>query len=222
MCKIISLVNSDLKGEICTMADLLYTLHEESKGFFKDRGSKFIAFAFPFKEQEVFDARLAELKKEYYDARHHCQAFRLGLEGETTYANDDGEPSHSAGTPILGAIQSHNLTNVGVIVIRYFGGTKLGIRGLIDAYKAAAEDAIENNLKLPIIPRTIFSLLFPYTKTSDLNRILHRYETDKVHSEYTDVCKIDLAINDTEFEQINEDLVKAGFDVNVLERGKTD
>ena len=119
------------------------------------------------------------LKKKYHDARHHCYAYRLGKKGETTFATDDGEPSHSAGDPILNAIRAEQLTNVLVCVVRYFGGTKLGVRGLIEAYGEAAALALEKMDRVELIDKVIFTLKFPYDKTSEVNRILHPYEIEE-------------------------------------------
>jgi uncharacterized YigZ family protein len=121
------------------------TICLESEGLFKEKGSKFIAYAYPcFLDSEVKE-RINVLKKTHPHARHFCYAYKFGFKGETYRANDDGEPNNSAGTPILGQIQSFELTNILIVVVRYFGGTKLGVSGLVNAYKLAAKDAIENN-----------------------------------------------------------------------------
>lgn len=134
------------------------------------------------------DERLAALRKQHYDARHHCHAFRLGANGDQVFAHDDGEPAHTAGTPILAAIRSASLTDVGVVVVRYFGGTKLGVRGLIEAYRGAAEAALASNQLDPIIPRKSFSLDFAYEQTSEINRLLHPFSLTQVQATYTDRC----------------------------------
>lgn len=123
--------------------DQYKTIRESSEGLFKDRGSKFFAYLFPIRTEEDFKERLDEIKKEHYQARHHCYAWRLNPEDIQYRANDDGEPSHSAGTPILHALQSAELVNVGAVVVRYFGGTKLGVGGLINAYRSATDEAIK-------------------------------------------------------------------------------
>ena len=125
-------------------ADKYLTIEKNSDGIFKDRGSKFLAFAYPVSSPEEIKIILAELRKKYHDARHHCYAYMLGAEKETYRSNDDGEPSSSAGKPILGQIQSNNLSNILIVVVRYFGGTLLGVGGLINAYRSAAADAIRN------------------------------------------------------------------------------
>ena len=126
-------------------ADTYFTLKGNSEGFYKEKGSKFLAFAFVISSEEDVKKIIAELKKKYYDARHHCYAYVLGNQSEKYRANDDGEPGHSAGDPILGQIRSNSLTNTLIVVVRYFVGTKLGIIGLINAYKTATADSIASN-----------------------------------------------------------------------------
>ncbi|MEQ9007162.1 MAG: YigZ family protein, partial [Ekhidna sp.] len=118
---------------------IYHTIKEKSEGLYKEKGSKYLAFAYPVKSEVEIKEIQESLRKEYYDARHHCFAWVLGMDDQSYRANDDGEPAHSAGDPILGQIRSFELTNVLVVVIRYFGGTKLGVGGLINAYKTATE-----------------------------------------------------------------------------------
>ena len=120
------------------------TIKSKSEGSYKDKGSKFYAFAYPVTTEDEIKEIQAKLRKEYYDARHHVFAWRLDADKKRFRASDDGEPSNSSGPPILGQIQSYDLTNILIVVIRYFGGTKLGIPGLINAYKTSAKEAIEN------------------------------------------------------------------------------
>jgi uncharacterized YigZ family protein len=126
--------------------DSYFTIAKASEGVFRDRGSKFLSFAFPVNSEEEIKANIIALKKLHPSAVHHCYAWRIGPAGEAFRANDDGEPSNTAGKPILSQIQSNNLTNVLIVVVRYFGGTLLGVSGLINAYKNAAADAITNAL----------------------------------------------------------------------------
>lgn len=123
------------------MNDLFRTISSPSRGSFKDRGSKFLAFAYPVSDEKEIRVHLDALRKDYHDARHHCYAWRLGAEKELYRVNDDGEPSGSAGKPILGQMLSKDLTDILVVVIRYFGGTLLGVGGLINAYRSATADA---------------------------------------------------------------------------------
>lgn len=175
---------------------------ETSEGTFKDRGSKFFAFAFPVREVDEVNEIVQEVKKKYYDARHHCVAYRIGIAGEHTYTNDDGEPGNTAGAPILAAIRSAELTDILIVVVRYFGGTKLGVRGLIEAYRGAAEDAIAQGIHEQIIPKTTFILEYTYPQTSKVNRILHRFETEKVDAHFTDTCSMTLSIVSEYFDDL--------------------
>ena len=146
------------------MKDTYLTIKRTSEGIFKEKGSKFLAFAFPVENEEEIKGHIDELKKKYYDARHHCFAFILGPDGAHYRANDDGEPNHSAGDPILGQIRSRNLTDTLVVVVRYFGGTKLGVPGLINAYKAATADALDNNEVVEKIVTKALLLHFNYSE----------------------------------------------------------
>lgn len=135
---------------------------------FKDRGSRFLAYAYPIGTTDDFKTRLQELKKEHPKAAHHCFAYRLGLDGTQFRVSDDGEPSGSAGRPILGQIDSKELTNVAVIVVRYFGGTLLGVPGLINAYKSATAMALQLT---PYVQKPIevpYELQFDYTRMNDV------------------------------------------------------
>ena len=125
------------------MSDLYKTIQSPSKGIYKEKGSKFLAFAFSLSSEEKIKEQIGLLQKEYHDARHHCYAWRLGASMDRYRVNDDGEPSGSAGNPIFGQIQAHDLTNILVVVVRYFGGTLLGVGGLIRAYRSAASVALE-------------------------------------------------------------------------------
>lgn len=133
-----------MNGPDKTIKDSYKSIAAPSEGLFKDNGSRFIARAYPVESEQQIKDIVASLKKEYYDARHHCYAWRLGYAGDRYRANDDGEPSGSSGRPILGQIDSRGLSDVLVVVIRYFGGIKLGIPGLIRAYRTATADALDN------------------------------------------------------------------------------
>ena len=134
------------------MSDQYQTIANQTEGVYKEKGSKFIGVAFPVFSEDEFKEKLQQLKKDYHDARHHCYAYKIGLTDNEYRYSDDGEPNNSAGAPIYGQIQSFNITNIGIVVIRYFGGTKLGVGGLITAYKEAAKDALSN---AKIIERTV-------------------------------------------------------------------
>lgn len=194
-----------------------FEIQRSSEGLFKDRGSKFLAFAFFVSSKEEVNENLQALRKKYFDARHHCYAYRLGKEAQFSFADDDGEPAHSAGTPILNVIRSKELTNILIVVIRYFGGTLLGVRGLIDAYKMASEEALSQNVWAEIIPIYKFKIAFPYEKTSEVNRILHRYQPIMIHADYTDTCVQMLQVKAELGAKVKADLIASFIEVEDLE-----
>ena len=181
------------------MKDTFLTLSTISKGLYKEKGSKFLAFAIPVSGLEEIKEILAEKRKEFHDARHVCFAYILGNEGNDTRANDDGEPSGTAGRPILGILQSNHLTNVLVIVVRYFGGTKLGTSGLINAYREAAADAISNNA---IIEKTIdetVTVQFEYPFLNDVMRIVKEEGPAILEQHFDTNCFLTLRIRQCDF-----------------------
>ncbi|MEM6262286.1 MAG: YigZ family protein [Bacteroidota bacterium] len=192
-----------------------YRLTAPSEGFFKDRGSKFYAFAFPVDAQETVDHHLQQLRKQFYDARHRCTAYRLGNEGETVYMNDDGEPSNTAGAPILAAIRSAELTNILVVVVRYFGGTKLGVRGLIDAYRTATETALNAAPKEEIISWVYVTFDFPYNQTSYINKLLHPFPVEQVSAEYLATCKVTYRIRENEYGKLEQAIQQTPLRVKI-------
>jgi uncharacterized YigZ family protein len=168
------------------------TIEAATSGLYKEKGSKFISFAFPVGSEEEIDGRLKEVKKEYFDARHHCYAYMLGADRKKFRANDDGEPNHSAGDPILGQIRSKGITNVLVIVVRYFGGVKLGVSGLITAYKSAAEDCLG---KAVIIERHLFKSLileYEYALTPDVMRLVKEFNLTIVNQSFEGKSRLEL------------------------------
>jgi len=170
------------------------TISKLSKGEFKDRGSKFIAYAYPAYDEKEWQRHLEEVKKEHFKARHHCYGFRLGMDKNNFRANDDGEPSGTAGKPILGQIDSFGLTNVIIIVVRYFGGTKLGTSGLINAYRESAKIALQN---ANIIEKTldeIYRLTFEYALMSDVMGTIKKLEIKIVLQDFGDIGIIEIAI----------------------------
>ncbi|MEQ9424922.1 MAG: YigZ family protein [Cyclobacteriaceae bacterium] len=168
-----------------------YTIAAPSEGTYKEKGSRFLAFAFPVESEEDVKDQLDGLRKQFYDARHHCYAYILEPDASKYRANDDGEPNHSAGDPILGQIRSQKLTNVLVVVVRYFGGTKLGVSGLINAYKTAAQNAINGAKRLKIIIREPIQIDFPYEKTSVVMRLVDEYQIIIKNQSFTASCLID-------------------------------
>ena len=175
-------------------SDTYKTIDNEANGLFKDRGSRFIAKAIPVTSQEEIKTRLAELRKEYHDARHHCYAWVLSPDRQTWRVNDDGEPSGTAGKPILGQINSRELTNILVVVIRYFGGTLLGVSGLINAYRSAASDALGNAM---VIERHLverWTLSFPYESMNDVMKVLKEEDCSQSAHSYSGQ-QVDLEIS---------------------------
>jgi len=154
------------------MEDVYQTIVSESIGIFKDKGSKFLAFAYPVTTEEEIKGKLALLRKEHHSARHHCYAWRLGTEDIIYRTNDDGEPSSTAGKPILGQLLSANVTNILVVVVRYFGGTLLGVGGLINAYRNAASDVIHNAVIIQKIIEIEWQLHFNYTNMSEVMNVI--------------------------------------------------
>lgn len=175
-----------------------HTITSVTEGIYKEKGSRFLAFAFPVSDEQQVKERVEGLKKQYYDARHHCYAYILGLKKQSFRANDDGEPNHSAGDPILGQIRSRNLTNCLVVVVRYFGGIKLGVGGLVTAYKAAAEDALEKAQVITIYSQTTFSLTFGYEVTAEVERALSEFDIVYLEKLYQADCQYRGLIKDEE------------------------
>ncbi len=154
--------------------DTFLTISAPTQSLYKEKGSKFMAFSYPVETELEVKEHLETLKKDYSDASHYCFAYILGANQEKYRANDDGEPSHSAGTPILGQIRSKNLTDTLVVVVRYFGGTKLGVSGLISAYKTAAANALES---AEIIEKTVvlpINIQYNYEETNEIMRLIEQ------------------------------------------------
>lgn len=171
-----------------------YTVKTISEGFYKEKGSKFLGFAHPINSKDEIKLVLDDYKKQYYDARHVCFAYTLGLKGEDTRAYDDGEPGHSAGDPILGQINSFELTNVLIVVIRYFGGTKLGVGGLVTAYKTAAEEALNNADIIKRIPTEVVKHMFSYEEMNRVMGIVKQYDLEIESQNFKITCEIKLLV----------------------------
>ena len=163
-------VHVDMAEE--NIKDTYSSIAAPSRGLFKDNGSRFIAFAYPVETEAQIKEIVASLKKEYHDARHHCYAYRLGYKADVFRANDDGEPSGSAGRPILGQIDSRGLSDVLVVVVRYFGGIKLGIPGLIRAYKTSSEDALSQAAVVEKIAAVNYRVEFGYMAMNFVMKVL--------------------------------------------------
>ncbi len=200
------------------MVDTYKTIKTHSEGLYKEKGSKFIAKAYPVKNEEEIKGILQVLRKEYYDARHHCYAYRLGADKKKFRANDDGEPSSSAGKPILGQLQSYDLTNLLIVVVRYFGGTKLGVSGLINAYRSAAAEAIEENEIIELKVQDIFEIKFDYFVMNDVMKILKDEELEQFDQVFELSCSLKLKIRQKDVDSIKEKLEKVeGLQCEYLE-----
>jgi uncharacterized YigZ family protein len=188
--------------------DTYRTIEAPSKGLFKDRGSRFIALAYPVKSVEEVKPILDSLRKEYHDARHHCYAYMLGAERIVWRANDDGEPSGSAGRPILGQINSAEITDILIVVIRYFGGTLLGVSGLINAYRTAAADALAGSTIVERRVCTILHIKFPYIAMNDVMRILKEEEAGQSGQNFDSGCEMNISFPASQGERIRSRLLK--------------
>lgn len=182
--------------------DVYRTIERPAQGVFRDKGSKFIAYAEPFFEEESLKDVLAEIKLLHPKARHHCWAYRITPDRSVFRVNDDGEPSGSAGRPILNVLLSLEVTNIIVIVVRYFGGTLLGVPGLINAYKSATQDALS---EASIIEKTlddIYSVSFDYLQMNEVMRTVKENELEVIAQEFDNRCEITLAIRKLQVEQV--------------------
>lgn len=184
------------------MDDSFLTLATTSEALYKEKGSKFLSFALPVKTEEEVKMNLELFKKKYFDSRHICFAFMLGKDQQIFRTNDAGEPNHSAGDPILGQIRSNNLTDVLVVVVRYFGGTKLGISGLIQAYKTAAALAISNNQIITAIMKEQIILNFAYPSLNEIMRVVKDFELDIVTQNFDLDCQMVLLVRQQLLDQV--------------------
>ncbi len=180
------------------------TLQAPTEGIYKEKGSKFLAFAYPAASDQEINEKLEGLKKKYFDAKHHCYGYVLGPPENRSRAFDAGEPNHSAGGPILGRIRSKNLANVLVVVVRYFGGVKLGAGGLAQAYKAAAEAALG---KAVIIEKAItesFRITYDYAASPDAMRLVKEFDLKIIRQDFTDGGSMSVQVNARDKEKFLE------------------
>ena len=177
--------------------DSYRTIEGTSEGYFKDRGSKFFAFAYPIRSEEDTRPLLAQLRELHPKAVHHCYAYRLGLDRTHYRANDDGEPSGSAGRPILNTLYSRDLTNVLVVVVRYFGGTLLGVPGLIQAYKTATEQAQEQATVVVRYLYDCYELTFAYEQMNDAMRLVKELELPVLEQQFELRCRMRVEVRKT-------------------------
>lgn len=188
------------------MKDTYFTLKGNSQILFKDKGSKFHAFAYHVEDIDSIKEILDFKRKEYYDARHVCYAYMLGTDRLNFRANDDGEPSATAGKPILGQINSFELTDVLIVVVRYFGGTLLGTSGLIHAYKTSALQAIEEDIIEEKIIESYYKLDFPYEFMNSIQRIIKDFDLTIVSQTFEMACSITFRVRLTIEKQVLDKL----------------
>lgn len=188
--------------------DTYLTLARTSEGLYKEKGSKFLAFAIPVSDVEEVKEILKEKRKEYHDARHVCFAYVMGEKGEETRANDDGEPSGTAGKPMLGTLVSKGVTNVLLVVVRYFGGTKLGTSGLINAYREACLDALEQNEVVEKIVESRCDIQFEYPFLNDVMRVVKEENATIVSQNFDNDCTMRISIRKRDEEKLRSRLSK--------------
>ena len=191
-----------------TEEDSYLTLAEPAEALYKEKGSKFLAYAYPVRDEEQIRECLDALRKRYYDATHHCYAWRLGVDGQNYRVNDDGEPSSTAGRPILGQLLSYGVTDVLVVVVRYFGGTKLGVSGLITAYKESAAAVLS---EAQIVERTVdvrFEVEFGYLVMNDVMRVVKEMRPEVLEQRFDNLCTMRLSIRAGRADALRERLQK--------------
>lgn len=195
------------------MTDIFKTISDKiGEGYYTEKRSKFLAFSHHISSLDEAKNIISSYKKKYYDARHCCYAYMLGAERNEFRANDDGEPSSTAGKPILGQINSNELTNILIIVVRYYGGVNLGTGGLIVAYRAAAADAIANSEIVTQQVEESITYLFTYPMMNDVMRIVKETNAKIVSQEYDNSCSITLSIRKSEAESLRSKLQKLSFE----------
>ena len=199
--------------------DSYLTIESDAEAIFKEKSSKFLCYAYHVESEEEITAHLEVLRKRYYDATHHCYAWRLGPFGEKFRANDDGEPSSTAGKPILGQLLSREITNCLIVVVRYFGGTKLGVPGLISAYKESAAAVLD---EAKVVERTVDTLVkvdFSYVVMNDVMRIIKDEQPTIVEQIFDNLCSMPLSISNRKAELVLGKLRKVeGAIIDIIEQ----
>lgn len=189
------------------MADIFYTLSDKCEGVYKEKMSKFLAFAIPVNTVEEAKAEIATYQKKYFDARHVCWAYMIGVNRDQFLSNDNGEPSGTAGKPILGQINSFNLTNVVIIVVRYFGGIKLGTSGLIVAYREAAREAITAGEIIECHEMATITFTFPYLAMNDVMKIVKSPDVNVLGQVFDNACEMTISTRADNQEMITKKLL---------------
>ena len=194
------------------ITDEYFTIKDNiSEGFYSEKRSKFLAFAFHVTTEEEIKEIVSEYRKKYYDARHVCWAYMLGAQRTEFRANDDGEPSSTAGKPILGQINKNELTDILIIVVRYYGGVNLGTSGLIVAYRTAAAEAIANAEIIKLYDEEVVTYDFPYVMTNDVMKIIKDMSPRIVNQTYDNTCEIQLSIRKSQAPLLKSRLEKLSF-----------
>jgi uncharacterized YigZ family protein len=188
--------------------DSYRTIEKPAEGIFRDRGSKFLGFAYPINSESELKPILTKLKSEHPKANHHCSALRLGIDRSVFRINDDGEPSGTAGRPILNTLLSRDLTNIAVVVVRYFGGTLLGVPGLINAYKTATEETLNNSIIIQKTVNDFYTIHFDYLQMNDVMRIIKEDGLPVISQNFDTDCNIQLSIRKTQVNQVLDKLNK--------------
>ena len=203
-------LNKNTKFELgmAEIKDTYTSIASPSRGLYKDQGSRFISFAYPVETETQVKELVDSLKKEYHDARHHCYAYRLGLDGAKYRMNDDGEPSSTAGRPILAQIDSAGLSDVLVVVVRYFGGIKLGVPGLIKAYKTATQDALGQASKIEKTAAVSYHIEFDYQNMESVMRTLKDMDIPQSGQSFNQICSMDIRVRLSQDEDLKKRLVK--------------
>ena len=189
-----------------SISDTYRSIAAPSKGIYKELGSKFLAFAHPIETEEEAKNIIAALRKEYFDARHHCFAWRLGLTGEPYRFSDDGEPSSTAGRPIHGQLLSQELSDILVVVVRYFGGVKLGVPGLIRAYRTATQDALANATIMEKVAGEHFTIQFGYLQMNDVMKVLKDMGITPLKQEFDLDCRMEVRVRLNQIEDFQKQL----------------
>lgn len=194
------------------ITDEYFTIKDNiSEGFYSEKRSKFLAFAFHVTTEEEIKEIVSEYRKKYYDARHVCWAYMLGTQRTDFRANDDGEPSSTAGKPILGQINKNELTDILIIVVRYYGGVNLGTSGLIVAYRTAAAEAIANAEVIKLYDEEVVTYDFPYVMMNDVMKIIKDMSPRIVNQTYDNTCEIQLSIRKSQAPLLKSRLEKLSF-----------
>ena len=194
------------------ITDAYFTIKDNiSEGFYSEKRSKFLAFAFHVTTEEEIKEIVSEYRKKYYDARHVCWAYMLGAQRTEFRANDDGEPSSTAGKPILGQINKNELTDILIIVVRYYGGVNLGTSGLIVAYRTAAAEAIANAEVIKLYDEEVVTYDFPYVMMNDVMKIIKDMSPRIVNQTYDNTCEIQLSIRKSQAPLLKSRLEKLSF-----------